>query len=282
MNITDSEYIRSRPISIMITNACNLSCGGCNQLCGQFSKEQIWFVSLEDFEKNVNVAKKQNKLIVIFGGEPTLHPKFKEILNICYKHQDATFRIYTNGRINVENHKNITWIIDPKTEDSKIYFLQTGLAPIDIIKDKNKEYYFQLAKEHCIIWKSKTCHPMIYNNKAYFCQNAGAFDKIRNEEHGWNIIDGEDPFLKTDEEIAEQASNFCYRCGWCLPREIRTKLPEQYTCDPYMVTESNLDIVKKNKSNCLQICKICKQFMNVDKMQNEICKKCSRKNLKLL
>jgi hypothetical protein len=122
---------------------------------------------------------------------------------------------------------------------------------------------------------------MIYDNKAYFCQNAGAFDKKTNENHGWEIIDGKDPFLKTDEEIAEQASHFCYRCGWCLPRELRTKLPEQYACDPYIVTETNLNLVKKNKSNCLQVCKSCKRFLNIDEMSKQTCKLCLKKNLKL-
>jgi len=63
-----------------------------------------------------------------------------------------------------------------------------------------------VAKKNCIIWRSKTCHPMIYNGKGYFCQNAGAFDQILGEDNGWELTDS--CFEKTEEE----KDGFCKKC----------------------------------------------------------------------
>jgi hypothetical protein len=64
---------------------------------------------------------------------------------------------------------------------------------------------------------------MIYDNKAYFCEIAAAFDRLKigaerwqEESSGWDITDDKYVFNKTDEEILEQAAKFCWQCGWPL------------------------------------------------------------------
>lgn len=244
---------------ILITNACNLKCGGCNQLCGHFPKEKLWFISLDELKLAIDTllvrAKEwwnqkdypeDNKYIALYGGEPTLHPKWNEILDILYSYETTPFMIWTNGRTfpdkeklpktgysqfihlftcqddtfnhnnNLEyrnaHHKNVGYRIDYK--DKNIRFQPTLVAPIDIFEEKNPKAYWRKAKKDCLIWNR--CETIIYKNKAYYCTVAAAMDCLYHDNaHGWEIKPGENPFNKTEQEIAEQASHFCHRCGWC-------------------------------------------------------------------
>ena len=96
----DNLMFKKRPPYITITNVCNLHCGGCSQLCGHFEKEQLWFIDLDQLKTNIETMGKYiSKKIWIFGGEPTLHPKFNEIKEILYSYEDYNFIIFYNGRL---------------------------------------------------------------------------------------------------------------------------------------------------------------------------------------
>jgi organic radical activating enzyme len=107
----ERNHINNKFFSINVTNVCNLSCGGCNQLCGLYPKEKNWFIKLEQLElaisclrdyikKNWNRKEypNKNKFCGIYGGEPTIHPEFDKIIKILNKNEDIPFCIYTNGR----------------------------------------------------------------------------------------------------------------------------------------------------------------------------------------
>lgn len=51
------EHLLKKRTHIVITNVCNLSCGGCHEFCGHFEKDKLWFISPEDFEKYVKLIK---------------------------------------------------------------------------------------------------------------------------------------------------------------------------------------------------------------------------------
>lgn len=104
------KEINHKMIAIVVTNVCDLSCGGCNQFCGHFPKEKTWFVSLEDFEKNIVACTKwadahwkkidfpnENKNIVIYGGEPLIHPEWDKLCQLMEKYSSYNFLVYTNG-----------------------------------------------------------------------------------------------------------------------------------------------------------------------------------------
>jgi hypothetical protein len=256
-----------RPPYITITNVCNLSCGGCSQLCGNFSKDQNWFISLEQLKTNINIMSKFiSKKIWIFGGEPTLHPKFNEIKEILYSYKDCEFVIFTNGRIHnkedvnieikenriggwIKDKDNVTFLIDFKQEYGKNnipmkMFNPTLVAPIDILKIKNKKFYWEQAKKHCICWNK--CGVTIYNDKAYICEVAPAFDQISGENNGWEVKEGENPFDKTNEEISKQAEKFCYRCASGFSEDVEI-IPNQKISEGYFVSLENVKLIKNSK-----------------------------------
>jgi len=261
----ESIKLLKKYIIIPITNVCNLSCGGCNQLCGNYPKKSLWFIELDELKKNINiVANNTNKKrIGLFGGEPTLHPKFNEVLELCYEFKELEFLVYTNGRAEVKDHKNIKYNISPKCHPligeqvrSNIKHFPTLVAAIDILKSEDKNFYWEKAKKDCNMWNN--CGAIIYRDRAYFCEIAGAMDQLFEEQHGWEIEEGVNPFVRTDQEIKKQASHYCYRCGWCAAKncsidKIHKSIPKQNLDAPYLITKTNFENLKFPKKNILEI-----------------------------
>ncbi len=79
---------------IALTYRCNLSCKNCfaKGIEDCFPKD----ISLDNFKKCIKWLKKEKISSVHFmGKEPTTHPKFIEIINIC-KEEQIFFSLSTN------------------------------------------------------------------------------------------------------------------------------------------------------------------------------------------
>lgn len=87
-------------IAVALTYRCNLHCDYC--YVKGLEKDIPDEISLFDFKKVICWLKKQNRnKIMLFGGEPTQHTKFIEILDLCYK-QNLEFCLATNGLFSEE------------------------------------------------------------------------------------------------------------------------------------------------------------------------------------
>ena len=64
-------------IQIDVTNACVHKCSNCTRFCGHLEKP--YFMDFDYFCKAVDTLLDHPGLIGVMGGEPTLHPKFKEM-----------------------------------------------------------------------------------------------------------------------------------------------------------------------------------------------------------
>ena len=89
-------------MNVMINTYCNLKCPYCfaeDVMCAKTTSNQM---SLEDFKLVLAFHKQNNMRVVrLIGGEPTLHPQFKEFVNLIV--QDDFFEgvhIFTNGTFN--------------------------------------------------------------------------------------------------------------------------------------------------------------------------------------
>ena len=90
-----------KKIYIEITNCCNLNCSFCNN--NSRTKE---FMSISDFEHIINEIKDYTNYIYLHvKGEPLLHPKLKEILDIC-RSNNMIVNITTNGTL-IKKQKDI-------------------------------------------------------------------------------------------------------------------------------------------------------------------------------
>lgn len=235
------DQLMSKAREIVVTNVCNLTCGGCCQLIGQFRKNQLWFIEIEELERCINILKKYpstatgKQPITIFGGEPTLHPKWNEIVKMLRSHAPTEFWINTNGRLGHERYQkdgNLVWWVDLHPDSQK--FTQTLYAAADAINLPDDMAYWRKAQKDCPIWNG--CQCSIYRNKAYFCETAAALDYLFHDGiHGWEVTVDRNPFNRTKEEIDEQARHLCKRCGWC----VEDIVPRQLSKDPTYVSPMN-------------------------------------------
>lgn len=83
-------------VQIHLTRACSLSCFNCTQLSNL--RGPYTFMSLENFEKAVLSLQGYFGLVALFGGQPSLHPKFPKICEILVKHVPIEKRgLWTNA-----------------------------------------------------------------------------------------------------------------------------------------------------------------------------------------
>lgn len=92
-----------KKVYIEITNACNLSCDFCIQ-----NKRPIHYMTIEEFQTVLSKLEGHTKYLYFHVlGEPCLHPKINELIDIASK--EYKINITTNGYLirKIENNKNI-------------------------------------------------------------------------------------------------------------------------------------------------------------------------------
>lgn len=154
------EHLKKKSVNIIVTNVCNLSCGGCSQHCGLFSKDKLFFISKDQFEINIDVASKMHKYVHVFGGEACLHPEIESFLSICEsKYPNTKFFIWTNGKYKKHKdqiiktkytgtshphsfYKNVIVQVDFEKSRERT-FVPTLVAPQDIVVGKNKRFFLR-------------------------------------------------------------------------------------------------------------------------------------------
>lgn len=242
-----AEHLQRKRWLIPITNACNLSCGNCAQLCGHFTPDKIWHLSLSQLDQAIQQLKpfaRPCNEVTIFGGEPTIHPQWEQVVELVHSHAPMQFRVNTNGRLGhfpFQRDKNITYYVDTHPVDQQ--FLTTMVASKDCIPSEkdNPAYFWELAQKDCPIWATEGA--MVYKDKAYFCEHAAAMDHLFYDgANGWEIEDGTNPFDRTEAEIAEQAHKFCQQCGWCVKESGRQRVGDKTEC-----TQSNYELFPSKK-----------------------------------
>lgn len=81
---------------IRLTTRCNMACAHCCLSCKPGKGKDL---SIEDFHKGLQFI--NDGQITLGGGEPTLHPKFLEILihSMAHKHLEMPVLVVTNGTV---------------------------------------------------------------------------------------------------------------------------------------------------------------------------------------
>ena len=85
-----------RTIQIDVTNACVRGCANGTRFCGLHKKP--FFMDYDYFCKAVDTLVDHPGLIGIMGGEPTLHPKFKEMCEYLHSKVDPEIRVKEGSR----------------------------------------------------------------------------------------------------------------------------------------------------------------------------------------
>lgn len=98
------QHLFSHPV-LRLTNRCNLSCTHCYQDINGSQSGGMKDLDFEEAKKFLNFIKEKAdsygtgtlRTIQLFGGEPTLYPKFREILQFCEDFDLYKIRVSTNA-----------------------------------------------------------------------------------------------------------------------------------------------------------------------------------------
>lgn len=210
---------RMKVIQIEITNACSLQCSQCTRFVGHHKKP--FFMDLDMVAKAIDSLKGFKEQIGIMGGEPTLHPRFKEICGLAEKmipnrRQRA---LWTNGCKWDEYRKIINQTFDP---DMVIYNdhkdLETGehqpllVAAAEILDDR--ELMWRLIGNCWVQWRWAAS---ITPKGGFFCEVAAAQDYLFDGPGGYALEQGW--WNKNPNEFMDQVKRYCPNCGGAVPME---------------------------------------------------------------
>lgn len=207
-------------IQIEITDACINSCSNCTRFCGHRSP---FFMDLDFFKKSINTMCNYPKMTGIMGGEPLLHPKFKEIceyaqtvlpperlgLWTCLPPGKEHLReviCKTFGHIFINDH-----VLDC------IYHAPILVASEEIISDRKKLFYII---DSC--WIQNSWSACINPNGAFFCEIAGAMSILFDGPKGWEIEN--EWWARIPKDFTSQVEEWCPKCGAAMPLPRRSSL----------------------------------------------------------
>jgi hypothetical protein len=278
-NETGSELFRKRALAKMrsphqmgvicidITNKCDLACSNCTRLLA--NQSSFWDMTPDNFRHAVRSLDGYPGIIAIIGGNPAMHPRFREICNIfvqevpnksqrglwtnnLFKHGDLANETF--GFFNLNPHGNARGIESLKRLKNIGWYIrgQSSHSPVlTAVKDLYNDADMWDRISHCDInhnWSAS-----IIQNKgklrAYFCEVAASFDLARGTDHGVPVEPGW--WRKNIAEFDDQVAHFCPGCG--IPARLKGHLDFK-EIDTYTV--SNADIARRTRNKRRRIIEV--------------------------
>lgn len=225
-------------IEYHLTNHCNLNCKG----CAHFAPiAEPWFANINEYKNDMEELSSKVVVdeLILFGGEPLLHPNISEFLIESRKMLPNTkISVLTNGLLVLERIselkdvfvQNDVWFditcypIDVKYQFMlKLlkafrvkYRIYNDLEPIKTLRKHTLSHERKENKWDCLMIRSKSVQ--LKNGKLYICPLQAyidIFNKFFNEDFA---VDDEcilDLYKATDEEIVNmyfRKNSFCEYC----------------------------------------------------------------------
>lgn len=206
-------------IQIEVTNSCSLQCSNCTRFVGHHPKP--FFMDLAMVERAIRSLEGYPGQIGIMGGEPTLHPQFKEICELMQKLAPNRRQrsLWTNG-LRWEEYKDIInetfdadHIIYNDHKDAEVGKHQPLLiAAEEILADR--ELMWRLIGNCWVQWRWGAS---ITPKGGFFCEVAAAQDYLFNGPGGYELEPGW--WNKNPNEFLDQVKRYCPRCSAAVPME---------------------------------------------------------------
>lgn len=233
-------------MQIDITNFCGHDCLYCSRYNKHLRADQRKHMSLEFFETALQSLKNWQGMIGIIGGEPILHPQFREMCTIIRNYfPKSKMGLWTSGGKRYpeyldEINKTFGFLAynEHNPEQKKVCKHQPlTIAIKDVVKD---EAVRNKLIDGC--WVQRTWCPTINHFGGYFCEVAAGQDVLFND--GANAYPIEpDWWNKTPEMFKGQVDLFCNNCGMAIPMERDTLISNKEK-----VSQTVLEMLQKNNS----------------------------------
>jgi len=224
------QYSRSRNrIEIDITYRCNLRCLNCNRSINTApSNQSMTTAQIREFIDDTVAAGK--KWIRILGGEPTLHPEFRQIIVMLREYRSrhnpgCSIEVVTNGH-GPAVQAQLDWLpadifIENTAKQGNVtpFFRPFSTAPIDDERYRKAEY-----RNGCQVVSS--CGMGLGPTGYFQCTVAAGIDRVTGMGIGRRRLpsDGDD--------LHDQMLATCRLCGrfkdgHFIPKDLRPSLREQ-------------------------------------------------------
>ncbi len=191
--------------NVLITNKCNQSCSYC--FAQEKMKEETKEMSFVNFKKVLDfLENSSDKKLRLLGGEPTMHSKFKEIVELAIA-RGFSVQIFTNGIFSEdtlnflaskENKIIYSFNVNPKEEylDKNYNQVLNNLEKLSVFKNIllgtvvqndnfNADYLLEIAKKYQIKRIAlRVSNPVSLVNKNTLIKE---IDKIKKEKIGFGF-----------------------------------------------------------------------------------------------
>ena len=196
---------------IDITYKCGLKCLNCNRSCTQAPSDiEMPVDRIEAFISQSIKTKVSWKRIRILGGEPTLHSRIFDIIDLLIEYQrdfNPSVRLvlgtnfFGNRVQRVLEKLPDTIIVKSTLKVSRVnLFKPFNVAPID-------RPYFKFSDYSCGCRIIQECGLGLAPSGYYMCAVAGGIDRI----YGYNL--GRETLPDKSDTFADQMTAFCRLCG---------------------------------------------------------------------
>lgn len=207
------RFSRSRTLlEIDLNYTCTLKCAGCNRSIDKAPSDER--ISLEQIQQLINESVRSNYRwsgIRILGGEPTLHPQFREIIDMLREYKKThlpymRITVISNGYTEHtrEMLKNLphTVLVEntAKTSNADRDFDVFSVAPVDEPDHKNSDF-----RNGC--WIMQGLGMGLTPRGYYYCVIAGNVDRIFNFGLARDTIPGK------DDPMHDEMQKLCALCG---------------------------------------------------------------------
>ncbi|WP_210499649.1 radical SAM protein [Vibrio crassostreae] len=142
---------------IQILTECNMSCSHCIMSCARGKKGE--YMSRETYARSIELSQHYGDMIVIGGGEPTMHKEFFDFLDFAMWKDIENTLVVTNGGFTNKAFKLLDYLDRYDSEKLTINLSQ------DIYHDKIDERVVEAYERRNLI---RTCEPeqVIYMGSA--------------------------------------------------------------------------------------------------------------------
>lgn len=277
-------------IQIDITNACNKACSNCTRFCGNHRK--AFFMDIDTFKKALDSLDGFEGVVGIMGGEPTLHPRFDEIVE-CVKEKfggrEADNRMVYPQKEFIKEIRRHEFESRQLREGEgsrnfrmcgpglwsnmgesyrKKYEIINEVFDVQFLNDHINPSYHQpglISRKDLDIpddawiklrdkcWVQNEWSATITPKGCFFCEIAGALDMLFDGPGGWPI-EGE-WWKRRPDEFGEQLK-WCEICGFALNTFMRDA--EEETDDVsislyHMLEKIDSPRLKRDKTNIIKV-----------------------------
>lgn len=205
-------------IQIDITNACHLACANCTRHVGHHRKP--YFMDLDYFVKAIDSVLLSPCRIGVMGGEPTLHPNFRDLLSVLRCKTPIERREFWTAGFKwglYEQEIKETFLPDRIAYNDHTSYAGMHKPLLVAIEDvvEDPELRAQLI-ENCPYqshWSAA-----ITPKGGFFCEIAASLDWLLDGPGGYDISDPH-WWNRRPDEFKGQVDEYCGKCGGAIPME---------------------------------------------------------------